>query len=256
MIRKLMKRVALLGMAAIALSACFDKNGLTSQYESNLLVHYEPDYASDQASFMDQFFNGGEDTVSVNQYLSFGPLTHVSTVEEDGSLVGGFAMCIGRDGDASPERKPSYFAVYGTGGNDDTYGYVVFHDTLATRMPEHLLYFNVPNEASSCTMNYVYVNNVQAVVQAVLHGNGLSGGPFEASDYLSLTITGYKGDKVTGSVTAKLVDGTKPLDKWTEVSLSSLGSVEMMDFHLEASRPDLPLYCCLDDLYFHYLEIY
>jgi len=256
MLLEIVKKAALLGVVVLSVSACFKKDGMKSQYESNILVRFEPENYYDQETFLNQFFKGGADTVSVNEYLTYGPVAHCSKVNGDGELVGGFAMCIGHDTDAAAERKPSRFAVYDKGGVDDSFAYAVFHDTTATLMPEHPIIFAVPNEDSSCTMNLVYVQNVQAAVQAALHGNGLADGPFVAGDYLSLTITGIKGSTSTGNVTVKLIDGTKPLDKWTEVSLSSLGSVDALDLHLEASRSDFPLYCCLDNLYFHFIEIY
>ena len=96
---------------------------------------------------------------------------------------------------------------------------------------------------------------MQAVVQAVKHGVGLSGGPFTSDDFLTLTIIGYRGEASTGRTTVKLVDGTRILEKWTEVDLSPLGAVERIELHLESSRPDCPLYCCIDNFLFHYIDI-
>ena len=257
MIRKMMIRAAFLGGVALAAGACFGLEDSGSKYEANIAVHYEPDYSYQQEEFLRTFFRDGMDTVSVNKYLSLGPLTHHTEMDEaGGKLIGGFAMCIGRDQDAGSERKPSRLAVYDKGGYMGSLAYVVFHDTLATLMPEHVLTFTVPNETSSCSPLYVYVQNVQAVVQAVKHGNGLSGGPFGAEDYLTLTITGSLNGKVLEAKTVKLVDGTRILEEWTKVDLSGMGMVDVLDLHLESSRADLPLYCCLDDLVFHYAEIY
>ncbi len=66
-----------------------------------------------------------------------------------------------------------------------------------------------------------------------------------------MTFTGVKGGQSTGTKVVKLVDGTKLLEKWTEVDLSSLGFIEHLDLHLESSRPDCPLYCCIDNLALH-----
>lgn len=256
MLLNFMKKASLLGLVALAASACLNTNGMRNQYEINIMVRYEPEYYYDQESFLNEFFNGGADTVAVNEYLTYGPVTHYSKLDGDGELVGGFAMCTGHDTGAAPDRKPSRFAVYDKGGADESLAYVVFHDTTSALMPEHALRFAVPNEESSSTMHYVYVQNVQAAVQAAIYGNDLEDGPFGAGDYLALSITGIKGTNTTGNVSVKLIDGTTPLDKWTEVDLSSLGSIDALDLRLEASRPDFPLYCCLDNLYFHYIEIY
>jgi hypothetical protein len=42
-----------------------------------------------------------------------------------------------------------------------------------------------------------------------------------------------------GSKVVKLVDGTKILDKWTEVDLSSLGSINHLELHMEATPAGL-----------------
>jgi hypothetical protein len=257
MLRKMMIRCALAGALALAASSCFFNNeGQNSKYEATILVQYEPEYDYEKDQFLYTFFRDGKDSVSVNEYLSFGPVTHYTEVDAEGGLVGGFALCIGVDTLAAPDRRPARLAVFDKGGCDGSMAYAVFHDTTAALMPEHAIRFGVPNDMSSCVAGFVYVQNVQAVVQAVRYGNDLAGGPFTADDFLSLTITGSKNGKAAGKQTVKLVDGTKPLEKWTEVKLDDFGSIDAIDFHLEASRPDLPLYCCLDNLQFHYLEIY
>ena len=250
MMTKLMKTGVLLSAFALVVSGCFKLEN-NSSYEANLVVRYELDNEYNNEEFLAEFFRGGADSVFVNEYLYFGPLTHISKLS-DKKLVGGFAMCTGIDTIATPERRPARFAVFDNGGYDKSLAYAVFHDTTSTLMPEHLLSFSVPSEASSCTLKSISVQNVQAVALAAKFGTGLSGGPFTDADFLTLTLTGYKGGTSTGNKSIKLVDGTKLLDKWTVVDISSLGSVDFLELHLEASRPDCPLYCCIDNLYFHY----
>ena len=256
MIRKMIKLGALLGAVALAVSACFNLEDKNSTYEGNVLIHYEPDYNEDLEEFMRKFFKNGTDSVSVNEYLTIYPVTHTSKLDADKNLVGGFALCIGIDTIATPVRRPARYAVFDEGGCDKSLGYMVFHDTLSTLMPEKLIQVYLSSEESSCKFKKIFVQNVQAVVEAVKFGTGLSGGPFTAEDFLTLTLTGYKGSASTGSQTVKLVDGTKILDKWTEVDLTSLDTADCLELHLEASRPDCPLYCCIDDLYFYYLDVY
>jgi len=253
---KMIIRGALLGVLGLAAASCFGKLEGGSKYEGTLSVHYEPDYAYQLEDYLHTFFNDGADTVSVARYLSVGPLTHYSEVDDAGALVGGFAMCIGLDTLAAPDRKPSRFAVFDKGGYQESMAYAVYHDTLAALMPEHAIKFSIPNDESSCVMTHVYVQNVQAAVQAALYGTGLAGGPFTAEDHLTLTITGSRKEATTGSKSVKLLDGTRVLGGWTEMDLSGLGSVDVLDIRLESSRPDFPLYCCLDDITFHYSEIY
>ena len=249
---KMMKMGAFLGAVALAVSGCFKLTSPESSYELNLLVHYEPDYEYEMDQFLHAFFKDGADSISVNEYLTVAnSVTHNSKVTADKELIGGFAMCIGIDTIATPDRKPQRFAVFDDGGYNKSLAYAVYHDTLSTLLPEHSISFYVPNEASTCKLKNVYVQNVQAVAQAVMHGTGLAGGPFTADDFLTLTFTGVKGGQSTGTKVVKLVDGTKLLEKWTEVDLSSLGFIEHLDLHLESSRPDCPLYCCIDNLALH-----
>lgn len=255
MMKKLIKKGVLLGAVALTVSACFKFGTSNGSYESNILVHYEPDVEYQNEDFLNKFFNGGADSVFVTEYLSSSPATHISKLN-DKELVGGFALCTGVDTIATPERRPARFAVFDEGGCDKTLAYAVFHDTLSTLMPEHQIGFYVPNAESSCTLRSISVQNVHAVVEAVKFGTGLSGGPFTADDFLTLTLTGYKNGASTGNKTVKLVDGTKLLDKWTSVDITSLGSVDYLDLHLESSRSDCPLYCCIDNLLIHYFEKY
>lgn len=254
--RKMMIRGALLGALSLLTCGCLGNMAGSSHYETTVIVHYEPDYTVDIDDFLATFFDGGKDTVSVTKYLSLGPLCHHTTVGKDSSLVGGFAMCIGVDSLAAPDRKLSRLAVFDKGGKDGTLAYAVFHDTLSTLMPEHAITFDIPNENSSCSPLSVYVQNVQAVVQASRYGTGLADGPFGLNDHLTLTVKGFLNGKALGSKSLKLVDGTHILEGWTEVDLSSFGDADALDFSLESNRPDLPLYCCLDDLMFHFVETY
>lgn len=254
--RKMILRCALVVAAALAVAACFGNDDSTTKYEGNYLIHYEPDNAYEEYDFINSFFPDG-DTVSVNKYLSIGPMTHYSTLTADGALEGGFALCRGKDADADPARKPSRFAVYDEkGGYGGSLAYVVFHDTLSALMPEHAIAFYIPNNESDCAPKSVRVHNVQAVIQAVKYGVGLEGGPFGEGDYLVLNLVGSLRGKSAEPVTVKLVDGTNFVNEWKEVDLSRMGNVDTVDMSLESSRADLPLYCCLEDFFFHYSEIY
>jgi len=257
MIRKMMIRCAFLCAAILAAASCLtNQDGPTNKYDGYVSVMFEPENAYLINDFLATYFNGGKDTVAVIEYFATSPATHCSTLGEDRSLVGGIALCTGSDTLATPDRAPSRFAVYDEFGNGDSYVYAVFHDTTSTLMPEHDILLYVPNEDSSCSMVALFVQNVQATVQAALYGNGLSGGPFTSEDYLTLTVTGFKNGAQTGQKTVKLIDGTRPLEEWTEVDVTSLGSIDAVDYTLASSRSDFPLYCCVDDEVFHYSIIY
>ena len=254
---KMMIRSALLGAAALLAVSCFNKSDYRNEYDSHLLIQFEPDQEYQWGDFADQFFNGGKDTVAFYPSISMGPVYFFAKLDAEEAFLGGAAICCGKDADASEGRNPSYFAAYDKyGGNQKSHAYLVFHDAPASLMPEHFIQVYIPNTDSSCSAEQLYVQNVQAVVQAAKYGVGLAGGPFQDDDYLLLTITGMLDTKVTGTVEVKLVDGTKALEEWTKVDISSLGKVNIIEFKLTSSRGDFPLYCCLDDLQVHYVEIY
>lgn len=256
MFKKMISRCAILGAAALAAVSCFSSLDGQSKYEVYSLIAFEPENTYEWESFVNQFFNGGKDTVVAYPYFTTGNVSVCAKLTDDDVFQGGFSLCRGVDTLAVAGREPSFFAVFDKGGHQGSYAYAVFHDTTATLMPEHAVLAPVPNAESSNMPTVVFVQNVQATVQAARLGTGLAGGPFGAGDHLTLTITGYKGSAKTGEKSVDLISGTEPLKEWTEVDLSGLGSVDAMDFHLSSNREDMPLYCCIDDLLFHIIEIY
>lgn len=250
-------RCALLGAAAVLAAACFTKQDFHTQYDSQILVRFEPDDEYMWEDFMDTFYNGGRDTVGLHKSFSIGPVYHNAKLDANDQFVGGLVLARGKDADASVGRSPSRFAVYDAeGGHKGSRSYAVFHDTTATLMPEHLIEIAIPNADSYCEPKIMMVQNVQAVYQAVKYGVGLADGPFGESDHLTLTITGYKGSTEAGHKEVKLVNGTNAIKEWTEVDLNGIGSVDVVQLRLTSSRPDLPLYCCVDDMGYHYFELY
>ena len=254
--RKMM-RCAFLGAMAFLSAACFNKGDFKNEYNSHLLVAFEPEYDYMWDDFVDTMFDHGKDTVAASPSLSVGPIYHFAKVDEEEGFLGGIALARGRDADASAGRAPSRFAVFDEHvGNKNSKAYAVFHDTTAALMPDHAVGIVIPNEFSSCSAEFLYVHNVQAAVQAAVHGVGLADGPFQSGDFLILTVTGILDKKETGSKEVKLIDGTSYLKEWTKVDLDSLGSIDGLDLHLTSSRPDFPLYCCLDDMGYYYHELY
>ena len=260
MMKKMMVKCALLGVAALMAAACFTDQDYSSQYDYQVLVQFEPDADYDWEVFLKTFFNEGKDTVAFHENFSFSPINgefncpiyHFAKVSETDGFQGGMVMAIGKDADASADRKPSRFAVFDEkGGYKESRGYAVYHDTTGFLMPEHTIQISIPNADSFCEIQGMYVQNVQAVYQAAKYGVGLAGGPFTEDDYLILTVTGFKASAQTGQKEVKLVDGTNAIKEWKEVDLSALGKVDAVDFHLASSRPDLPLYCCVDAMAYH-----
>lgn len=255
MIRKMIC-AALLAASLCAVSACNFESLGSSSYEGTVVVGFEPEYASQYDDFVNTYFNAGKDTVAAFPYLNYGRITHYATLDDDENPLGGYTLCRGVDTLATPDRKPSRYAVYDKYGNEGSWFYVVYHDTTASLMPAHAITIAAPSEESTYSPRAFFVQNVQATVQAALYGNGLSGGPFAMDDHLTITFTGYKNAVKTGEKSVTLIAGNQPLKEWTAVDLQSLGNVDTMDIHLTSSRSDMPLYCCLDDEIFKFHEIY
>ena len=257
---KMMFQGALLGVMALLAASCFSNEDYKTEIDTHLVVQFEPQYEYEWSDFADQFFPQKEDTVffsTVPPSIAYGPVYFFDKVDGQNAFQGGIALCRGKDTDASAERDPSYFAVYDAKvGNQGSRVYAVFHDAPAAQMPEHVVQVYIPTTESSCAAETMYVHNVQAVVQAAKYGVGLAGGPFQDGDYLLLTVTGRLGSAVSGTKEVKLVDGTSFIKEWTKVDISELGKLDTIDFKLTSNREDFPLYCCLDDLMVHYVEIY
>ena len=252
-----MIRCALLGAAALLAAACFNKGDFRNEYNTHMIVSFEPDYDQEWDEFVRQFFNDGKDTVVFSPSISIGPVYHFAKLDAVDDFEGGICLARGKDADASADRKPSRFAVFDAkGGDQGSHAYAVFHDTTAAQMPEHTIQILIPNRTSSCAAEFMFVHNVQAAVQAAVHGTGLAGGPFQAGDFLQLTATGMLDKKVTGTKEVKLIDGTNYLKEWTKVDLGDLGKIDALELHLTSSRDDFPLYCCLDDMGYYYQEVY
>lgn len=258
MMYDLMKRCVLLGAVALLAAACFDDKDLGTERTTQFVVGFEPDSEGYWEQFLIDFFDSGKDTVSVNANFSIGRVFyHYAKLDDDGGFLGGLVLARGHDADAAADRAPSRLAVYDKEyGNEKSKGYAVFHDTTATLMPEHAIQIYIPNTESSCTAVTMYAHNVQAAVQAAKYGVGLADGPFQDNDHLTLTVAGRSGTNVTGQVEVKLIDGTKIVDEWKEVSLKDLGKIDAIDMHLASSRADFPLYCCVDDMWYTYAEVY
>lgn len=254
----LLVRGALVGLTIALAASCMSMDGPQSKYEAYIQVGYGPESPTQVESFISAFFNGGADSVSVAGTFYYGPVYHYAEISEDKTTVlGGLTMCIGVDTLVAPDRRPAPWAVCDKeGGHGGSLGYAVFHDTLSTLMPDHPIETYIPNDESTCMPYLVYVQNSHAVVEAVKYGVGLSGGPFGDSDWMDLTIKASRNGASAGEKTVRLVDGKKLLEGWTEVDLSKMTEADAVDLVLTSSRSDMPLYVCLDDFIFYYLEIY
>ena len=257
MIYDLMKRCALLGAAALLAAACWGNKDYGTERTTALVVRFEPEMESDWGEFLYSFFDEGRDTVSINGNFSVGPAYHFAKKGDVAGTFGGMIIARGHDANASADRASSRLAVFDKAyGHQGSKAYAVFHDTTSTLMPDHAVQIYIPNEDSACMPGGMFVHNVQAAVQAAKYGVGLEGGPFQEGDHLTLTVTGLLGTVVAAQVEVKLIDGTKIVDEWKEVSLDEMDKIDAIDMRLTSSRADFPLYCCVDDMWYTYLEVY
>ena len=158
-----MIRCALLGAVALLAASCLGKGDYKNEYNTHIIVRFEPDADYQWEDFVDAFFDGGKDTVAFAKSISIGPVYHFANLDDAENFQGGFALARGKDADASADRKPSRFAVYDeNGGNLKSKAYAVFHDTTATLMPEHSVQIQIPTVDSSCSAEGMFVHNVQA----------------------------------------------------------------------------------------------
>lgn len=236
----------------LLLTGCFDDTG--TELESYVTCNFDPEGSGTSLdTYMNQYFKGGKDSVYVSETYYYTPMAFHATLSGDGTLKGGFALCIGAKEDVSEEAEPSRFATL-SGGCSGTLGYAVFRQS--DDMPLSPVEFFRPNMDSYILAAAFMANITHAARCAAKYGTGLSGGPFDGDDYLTLTVTGYDENGETGKVTTALISGKKPIEDWTNVSINTLGKVTALSFRLDCSRADFPMDFCLDNLLVDYYQKY
>lgn len=106
----------------------------------------------------------------------------------------------------------------------------------------------------------MYITNSAWVVDAILHGDGLSDGPFALGDKLTLQLTGTAEDGSVTTLETLLADYTTEneqdrwyLDSWQWIDLSKLGSIVSLEWNITSTRNNAggmttPAYVCIDNL--------
>lgn len=103
----------------------------------------------------------------------------------------------------------------------------------------------------------MYVCNTPWVVDAILHGDGMSdddAAPFGDNDFFTLTINGFlDGVAVNNEVKVELAKGKEYIKDWTYVDLSKLGEINSLKFSLSSSKKNAygmttPAYFAFDNL--------
>jgi len=108
------------------------------------------------------------------------------------------------------------------------------------------------NEAAVVPGMFV-CNNVYAY-NSMKNGDETAGEPFGETDYFSLVVYAkLNGVGVNARVFVDLAEGTKIMDQWTWVDLSSLGEIDELTFEMKGSRANdygllTPTYFCIDNI--------
>lgn len=97
-----------------------------------------------------------------------------------------------------------------------------------------------------------YLNNSIYAYNSMLYGDSYAK-KFGADDWFLLTITGYNGEQMTGTVDFYLAKDGQIVTKWTYCDLRSLGEVTKLSFALSSTDNgdygmNTPAYFCIDDL--------
>ena len=111
------------------------------------------------------------------------------------------------------------------------------------------------------TISGMAVTNTAAVINAILHGDGMTPGAFGEGDWFMLTITGYNNEEVTGTVNFYLADFRNEnndyigsyVENWQWIDLTTLGKVTHFTMALSSTKSNsygmtTPAYVCIDNI--------
>ena len=106
---------------------------------------------------------------------------------------------------------------------------------------------------NGCVVKGFYYTNDAWTVDAILNGDGMSPGKFEANDWLKCTVTGTRADGSTASVDIMLAENGNYVKDWQWADLSSLGRVTALSFAFDGTKKNdwgltTPTYICVDDI--------
>lgn len=257
-----MKTVKILSLGAIAssmalsLMSCSNEDNPVQPVDQVMTVTFE-----NQRLNADGFWNGGDATQMAYSYESYGsvysvynstyaengvtlPVTYTSYTSDwgNGDYWSGFSIS-GRTETAFANLSPDqYNNVAGrahSGGNFcviTTYGEVISID-----------------QPQGVTIKGLYFTNSAYTVNSILNGDAYSGPGFDATDWLTCTITGKHADGTTASVDLPLAKDGAYVSDWEYADLTSLGKVVELSFAFSGSRTgdyglNTPAYICIDDI--------
>ena len=227
-------------MTAFLAASCLDDAG----YEANYTLVANFDGAE---KMIEEYGDPADSTVAIPMF-AFGPVGFYNSIEaeEDGTVI-----TDGKEGGwhISQKRFPADALFDGNG------------DEIAEQI-EKLTPYSVADTAGktttesaygTCSPSYVYLNNTTAVARYFM-----TKGKAQEGDYLKVKVTGYMGGQETSSKEFLLAEKTMDPSKdslmlgWRALDISSLGSVQYVDFdidaHFASAGPDEDLnWFCMDN---------
>jgi hypothetical protein len=235
--------------AATAVVTSCDSNG--PSYSNSYYLTADFEYTSEN---YDSVF--GSDSVYFPKYFVAGNIIAFNgRLNAASKFTGGLFLSIGKDPVISSSHVPSPYKVCdANGGYYGSTTYTVFHEESDTAlMPKYAVKSYLDPQAGTCRPYMCYLNNTNQIVNAVKYGTGIDGA-FKDGDWIKVTVTGYLSGVKTGETTLNLADYKTFRDSvvtnWTKVDLSSLGSVDAVNFTMTSSRESLPKYFCMDEMIF------
>ena len=101
---------------------------------------------------------------------------------------------------------------------------------------------------NSCKVRGFWYTNSAGTVYSIENGDNKWGAPFDATDWLTCTVTGFRVDGTTASVDIDLASNGTYVADWKYCNLSSLGEVTELQLTFSSSRSDQYGLICIDDL--------
>lgn len=252
-----MKKLILVSIVAMMAVSCFKNTG----YETSYTLY--ADFSETESWFKEA---GVKDSVLIVDAFIYGPLTFLNAASSEtagNDADGGWAL--------SQKRMPADVLFRGEGGaidpdldallspyavSDTTDAkpnggkeiFLVFHEDEAG-MPEHDIRFE-QSSVGTCSPTFAFFNTTIEVAK-YFRTKAAEG------DYFVVNVTGYSGSSQTGSVQVVLADRREGKNElvtdWKTVDISDLGSVQYIDFSIDArlsaaSTDEDLMYFCMDNL--------
>ena len=109
------------------------------------------------------------------------------------------------------------------------------------------------DNAEGVLIRGLYYTNSSYTANSILNGDSYSGGPFDATDWLTCTITGVSADGSKTTVDIELAKNGSYVKTWEYADLTPLGKVVQLSFAFTGSRTgqyglNTPAYICVDDI--------